>query len=73
MKLTLKRCEYCRNEPEPGWIDTDDNGPIVPCPVCNQKTRFEREFDKAVAARRTLSEQSPAPNALKTIANSAEK
>ena len=28
-------CEYCSNESEPGWIETDNNGPIVPCPFCN--------------------------------------
>ncbi|MER9829197.1 hypothetical protein NKJ51_12520 [Mesorhizobium sp. M0134] len=28
-------CFYFEDEPEPGWIETDNNGPIVPCPVCN--------------------------------------
>ena len=28
-------CEYCQAESEPGWIETDNNGPIVPCPICN--------------------------------------
>lgn len=49
--LTLKRCEYCRDEPLAGWIETDNNGPVVPCPSCNDKSRFEREYEKAVAAR----------------------
>lgn len=31
----MNACEYCANGPEPGWIETDNNGPIVPCPVCN--------------------------------------
>lgn len=29
-------CAYCRNEPEPGWIEMDNNGPIVRCPVCER-------------------------------------
>jgi hypothetical protein len=28
-------CYYCKNEAEPGRIETDNNGPIVNCPVCN--------------------------------------
>lgn len=28
-------CDYCRDEPEPGRIETPNNGPIVPCPMCN--------------------------------------
>lgn len=27
-------CPACAGEPEPGWIETDDNGPIVPCGLC---------------------------------------
>lgn len=27
-------CPYCENEPEPGWIETENNGPIVRCPFC---------------------------------------
>ncbi len=28
-------CHYCERESEPGWLETDNNGPIVPCPFCN--------------------------------------
>lgn len=28
-------CRNCDGEPEPGWIETLNNGPIVPCPICN--------------------------------------
>ncbi len=30
-------CEHCASEAEPGWIETDNNGPIVPCPLCNRR------------------------------------
>lgn len=43
-------CEYCAREPEPGYIETDNNGPIVPCPFCNPETdydRAERQRDSA--------------------------
>lgn len=56
-KLTLKTCENCRNEQVAGWIETDNNGPIVPCPCCNNKSRFEREYDRAVEARALSSSQ----------------
>lgn len=38
-------CPHCRNEPEPGWIETDNNGPIVPCPVCNPNGDYGRESE----------------------------
>jgi len=28
-------CRYCEHEPKPGWIETDNNGPIVSRPICN--------------------------------------
>lgn len=28
-------CQCCKNEPEPGFIEMPNNGPIVPCWVCN--------------------------------------
>lgn len=28
-------CYYCEGESDPGWIETDNNGPIVSCPICN--------------------------------------
>lgn len=30
-------CRYCEGEPDPGWIEMPNNGPIVPCPVCNKE------------------------------------
>jgi hypothetical protein len=33
-KRMIADCYYCKNEAEPGRIETDNNGPIVPCPVC---------------------------------------
>ena len=30
----VRRCEYCAGEPEPGRIETPNNGPIVECPIC---------------------------------------
>ena len=39
----LAACPDCEREPEPGWIETDNNGPIVPCPVCNRATKGETD------------------------------
>lgn len=30
-------CPACKGEPEPGWIETPNNGPIVPCWLCNRE------------------------------------
>jgi len=30
-------CAYCKDEAEPGRIETDNNGPILPCPVCSPR------------------------------------
>ena len=35
-------CKYCEGEPEPGWIEMDNNGPIVRCPVCNPRAPESR-------------------------------
>lgn len=37
-------CEYDRRTglPEGGWIWTDNNGPIVSCPMCNPDERHQR-------------------------------
>lgn len=32
---TEENCRHCASEPEPGWIETDNNGPIVRCGICN--------------------------------------
>ena len=34
-KAMRRGCEYCEGEPEPGWIEMPNNGPIVECPFCN--------------------------------------
>jgi hypothetical protein len=48
---TATACFYCKAEPEAGWIEMPNNGPIVPCPVCNSKTDREIEFERALAQR----------------------
>jgi hypothetical protein len=55
----LKPCQYCKGEPEPGWIETPNNGPIVPCPVCNPKTARELEYEKALNQRAALAGGQP--------------
>lgn len=30
-----RECFYCASEPEPGWIEMPNNGPIASCPICN--------------------------------------
>lgn len=42
-------CEYCKGEPEPGWIEMDNNGPVVCCPVCNPDGDAERAWEMAEA------------------------
>lgn len=39
-------CDYCKCESVPGWIKTDNNGPIVPCPICNWKEISRQEYEK---------------------------
>ena len=41
---TFKMCSYCEvsGQTEKGWIETDNNGPIVPCPVCNDDGHISR-------------------------------
>ena len=47
-KADARRCQDCRYcEPDhkrfgPGWIEQDNNGPIVSCPVCNEDGRYVR-------------------------------
>jgi hypothetical protein len=51
-KKFLPGCDYCKGDgPEPGMIFTDNNGPIVPCPVCNPKTDREIEYERALMQR----------------------
>lgn len=46
----LPGCEYCRREPEPGWIEQDNNGPIVPC-FCNPLSTKEGQIEAAYQQR----------------------
>lgn len=44
--LTCRHCEYDRNFPgfeAGGWMQQDNNGPIVPCPVCNPDGSHQRD------------------------------
>ena len=40
-------CQHCASDATwlgyPGWIEQDNNGPIVPCPVCNDDGAMERK------------------------------
>jgi hypothetical protein len=38
---TDEPCPGCRGEPEPGWIEMPNNGPIVPCWLCNREKWLE--------------------------------
>lgn len=42
-------CHYCAGEPEPGFIEMPNNGPIVHCPICNPEpddyTKAEMQRD----------------------------
>lgn len=42
------RCDYCDGD---GWIETDNNGPIVTCPLCNPKSAREIEYERALLQR----------------------
>lgn len=42
-KNSGKVCFYCANEPEPGWFETDNNGPIVRCPLCERRASLRME------------------------------
>ena len=44
-------CEHCKGEPESGWIEQPNNGPIVPCPVCNPMTEKDIAWDMAERQR----------------------
>lgn len=51
------KCPHCKGEPEPGWIEMPDNGPVVPCPVCNPLDDYdlaERQRATAIRSRRTV-------------------
>ena len=45
-------CAHCHGiGPEPGWIEQDNNGPIVACPVCNPDGEKERAWRMAEMQR----------------------
>lgn len=44
--LTCQTCEYDRRFPgfeDGGWMQQDNNGPIVSCPMCNPDGNHPRE------------------------------
>lgn len=46
-RTTKAVCRYCEGEPELGWIETDNNGPIVRCPICNpEHSNFDTKSDE---------------------------
>lgn len=51
MITTELGCWNCKGEPEPGYIETPNNGPIVPCYICNPKTDREIEYERALLQR----------------------
>lgn len=57
MTANAASCSHCEDEPEHGWIETDNNGPIVPCPVCNphSSATSSRQPDSSAATSSPLS------------------
>jgi hypothetical protein len=47
-------CLCCKNEPEPGYIELPNNGPVVPCWVCNFE-EWRRSCDRRSPAIRPQS------------------
>lgn len=40
-------CQYDRRFPDfemGGWLQQDNNGPIVPCPLCNDDGKHPRDW-----------------------------
>lgn len=45
-------CEHCDGAgPEAGWIEQDNNGPIVSCPICNRDGEKNRAWEMALAEK----------------------
>lgn len=41
-------CPHCLGAgPEPGWIEQDNNGPIVACPICNPQELRAKPRERA--------------------------
>lgn len=59
MKRLKLSCNYCEGAgPTPGTLWTDNNGPIVDCPICNDHSpsaRRQREFEAAERQRKDSS------------------
>lgn len=36
-------CPACRDEANPGWIELDNNGPVVPCWKCNPDGTYAQQ------------------------------
>jgi hypothetical protein len=47
MPQNQTECPMCSGEPEPGWIETDNNGPYGPCPGCNPLATKEGQIEAA--------------------------
>ena len=45
------KCTYCKGGPDPGWMWTENNGPIVACPVCNPDGEKDRIWEMAELQR----------------------
>lgn len=61
-RLELKPCgcEHCDDAgPDPGWLYTDNNGPIVACPICNKDGEKERAWELAELQRDYQRRQQP--------------
>ena len=54
-------CPVCRNQAEPGSIEIDNNGPIVPC-RCNPVTEKDMAWDRAETERDRQRRPRPAPS-----------
>jgi hypothetical protein len=48
MSEAANSCFYCVGQSEPGWIETDNNGPIVRCAMCNrdESDDYQRALDQ---------------------------
>jgi len=53
---TAPECPACENECERGWIEMDNNGPIVPCWVCNKDGKRNGEIIAMTNPQTTVQE-----------------
>lgn len=62
LKTTRTPCPACKGEPEPEWIEMPNNGPIVPCHLCNRERGLADQRD---TVHLTASEQRVMARALR--------